>query len=456
MTNRFNARDRPTGMTLTTPWQRAIMSNTSSVPGLEPAPAQHRGTPLSRSQAVELLQRLAKATARQELPPHQAVGKVLARDAAGNAPVPEQAASLRDGYAVSVKDIQQARPENPVRLTVQGRLTADARHAEPLRPGHAVRVLTGAPLPPGADAVLPLEDLAQTADANAEAIVVSGPTEPGRFILPRGGDLPEASLLVRAGEQLSPSGAAMLTRARTPLVSVHACPRAVMFGLGSELAGPDLPDRADPDHIPADNTVLVPHLLQAWGADVMHAGILHDDLEATTRALQQAAENTTRPQLIVTTGGTGRSERDHARNAARNAGFEILFHGLDVRPGKNVFAAKRQDPQQPDIFLLGLPGPPPAVFAVLHALGLPLLRALSGRSPHPTQYAALSRNLRTRSGKEWLLACTLEQQGPLRTVQPLYGPQEPPLRALARAHAVAVLPPGKDLAAGDAVELLLP
>jgi molybdopterin molybdotransferase len=416
----------------------------SSKPGRKERP--------SRAQAVALLLRSAPPPAPLGLPPWLAVGCVAGADIRAESGVPECAVSLRDGYALRAEDSIAASAETPLRLPVQGRLTADARQPDPLAPGTAVRILTGAPLPPGADAVIPFEALAAPPGPQDQAILLSEAAEKHAFILPQGGDLPAGSDLARAGKRLTPQACAVLTRARVEELPAHPRPSFAMFGLGSELAAPA--PHGDPERIPADNVVLVTNLLRAWGMDPAHCGVLPDDLAAVTTALRETVETAPRPALIVTTGGTGRSERDYARKAAEQAGFETLFTGVDVRPGKNAFAALRRDAGKPNVLLLGLPGPPAAVFACLHGLGLPLARHLCGLAPHAELRAALRTGLRTRRGSEWLLPCSLSLADGLLTVVALHGDEWPSLRALAEAHAVAVLPPDSELLPGERLELL--
>ncbi|MGE4293151.1 MAG: molybdopterin-binding protein [Desulfovibrio sp.] len=414
--------------------------------------ATRRPEKLTRAQAVDLLVQCAALAAPVARAPWEAVGLVAAQDVFAPSGVPECPVSLRDGYAVCAGDTAQATPDQPLRIAALGRLTADARDPAPLTPGRTVRILTGAPLPPGADAVIPFEQLAVRPQEDQDFIFLDAPAQAGTFILPQGGDLPAGCLLARAGERISAQAAAVLTRARVEALDILPRSGFAMFGLGSELAAPAT--HGDPTRIPADNIVLVTNLLRGWGLDAVRCDVLPDDRTAIAQVLEQTAQGDARPALIVTTGGTGRSERDHARQAAMDADFHPLFQGLDVRPGKNVFAALRSDPGKPDVLLLGLPGPPAAVFACLHGLALPLARHLRGLLPDAGLQAMLAHGLRTRQGSEWLLPCALELKHAQLSATPLHGEEWPSLRALARARAVAVLPPDSDLASGGLVELL--
>lgn len=424
------------------------------------SPSQRLSRP-DRAEAVRrLLHDLAPARSVDRLP-RMAVGGVLAHEVVTRTPLPEHAVSLRDGYAVLARDTQSATAEHPVTLPIQGRLTADAQAHAPLGEHRTIRVLTGAPLPPGADAVIPEEnvhraDLPPGNDA-CKAIHITDPVVPGLHVLPLGADLPVDSRACRIGETITPACAALLTRAKVPEVSIHDQPLGAMFALGDELQPPERfdglhSDQPQPDGIPADNTVLVPHLLRSWGMPIESQGIFKDSLPAITKHLAMLAHQNSQLRLVVSTGGTGKSERDHIRQAARDAGFTFLFHGLNARPGKSAFAARLSRQDGHDLTLLGLPGPPPAVFALLHALALPLIHALCGIAP-PSRYAALDREITTRPGPEWLVPCTLRHEGAVRVAHPLLGPRMPSYLALARADAVLALPPDAHLPAGTEVEI---
>jgi len=402
-----------------------------------PAMTEPRTT---RRRAVERLLAAVRTLGPELLPPRQAAGRVAARDGTTGADVPGKPCSLRDGFAVRTEDTAGATQQAPVRLIVTRTVRADSPHGGILDPGDAARVLTGGPLPEEADAVLPEEDVTQ----DGETILVPEPAKPGWFVRPIGGEIARNSTVLRAGTRISPQAAGVLMRASSGSLAVHPVPRARVLALGSELADPDDGKPTQSGRFPADNLVLVEGFLRRCGVNVVAKGVLPDYLDMVAGALSGDL-----PDLVITSGGTGRSERDFAHQAAEQAGFTLLFNGVDMRPGRNVFGAVRDR-----TLLLGLPGPPAAVFACLHAIALPLVRRLSGLAdPHEPTTARLTQGFGVRQGCEWIVPCTLGRKGSTLTATPLMDRDIPPLLAVGQAHGAAILQGGRTLHAGDDIEL---
>jgi len=220
--------------------------------------------------------------------------------------------------------------------------------------------------------------------------------------------------------------------------------------LGSELSDPTLAhahDSGSPTaRFPADNLVMASGLLARCGLERIETGVLPDNEERLVALLSSPDL----PEIVITTGGTGRSERDFARVGARRAGFVTLFDSLDIRPGRNMFAAHRDN-----TLLFGLPGPPAAVFACFHAVILPAVRRLRGLAePVQPLTARLDTAISTRPGGEWLALCSLKRVGACMTATPLTGPDSPPMLAMALAHGAVVLAGNAAMLPGDEVEVL--
>jgi molybdopterin molybdotransferase len=411
--------------------------------------------PISRARAIGRLLDAARPATPVDMPPMECVGLAAAADVAAGCDVPERASSVRDGYAVRAADVEPARAGTPVVLRVTHTVRAESDALRPVEPGTAVRVLTGGMIPPDADAVLAEEDvtLRQCAPpcpdhGHDRCIEVADPVRPGWFVRAAGGEIARGDVFVRQGEEITPQAAAVMLRTRVAAVPIHPAPRALVLALGSELSDPGLLGPAPARSVarfPADNLVLASGLLARCGLGTVETGVLPDDEERLTAML--AADDL--PGIVLTTGGTGRSERDFARSGARRAGFDTLFDALDIRPGRNMFAARRGS-----TLLLGLPGPPVAVFACFHAVVLPLVRRLRGLADAPPVTARLTAPLSTRPGGEWLAMCALGRDGAHIRATPLTGRSMPPMLAMGLAHGVAVMQGGEAMLAGDEVEVL--
>ncbi|MUM76565.1 molybdopterin molybdenumtransferase MoeA [Pseudodesulfovibrio sp. F-1] len=413
--------------------------------------------PIPRTRAIRRLLDTARPTPPTQLPPMECAGLTAAEAVAAGCDVPERASSVRDGYAVCTADIAAATTGRPAVLRVTHTVRAETDPLRPVEPGTAARVLTGGILPPGSDAVLAEEDVIARGcghapcptHGDAECIEVRGPVRPGWFVRTAGGEIAGGDVFIQRGQEISPQAVAVMLRTRVSAAWVHPAPRARVVALGSELSDPTHPGPDTPPQpaarFPADNLILTSGLLARCGISSIETGVLPDHEDRLTALL--AADGL--PELVITTGGTGRSERDFARAGARRAGFETLFDALDIRPGRNMFAAHRDT-----TLLIALPGPPTAVFACFHAVVLPALRRLRGLNETAPVTARLDATLSSRPGGEWLAPCTLSRHGGHLCASMLAGKDTPPMLALGQADGVAVMPGGETLLAGDRVEVL--
>ncbi|WP_229590867.1 molybdopterin molybdotransferase MoeA [Pseudodesulfovibrio sediminis] len=395
-------------------------------------------TPQTRTQAIqEILKHLTPLTG-TATPPEEAEGRVAAENVTAACNVPEHACSVRDGYALKVSDIEKARSMKPVRLKVNQCIRAESRDPEPIQAGEAARVLTGGPVPPGADAVLAEEDIEQDGDT----ILVTTPVRSGWFVRAAGGEIAHGTTITPKGTVISPQAAAVMTRTRLTTIMTHPRPAVSILALGSELA---VPGTTDPDRFPADNLVLSRGLLEHSGAAVIRTDVLPDKESTLIETL--SADDL--PDVVITSGGTGRSERDFARMGAGESGFTILVDRVNMRPGRNMFVAQRDQ-----TLLFGLPGPPAAVFTCFHAIILPVIRHLRGLPAAPPVMARFTKPLNAKPGSEWLVQCELALAGSQLTATPLAGKDVPPMLGMAKALGMALLHGGDTIDAGDEVEIL--
>jgi molybdopterin molybdotransferase len=424
--------------------------------------------PISRRKAIRRLLDAARPPEPVALSPMDCVGLVAAADISAGCDVPERASSVRDGYAVRSADITASSGGRPTVLRVTHTVRAESGANRPVEPGTTARVLTGGMIPPGADAVLAQEDVTSQGCAKPdpcrapdipiipiipeipECIEVREPVRPGWFVRAAGGEIARGHTIVRQGCEITPQAAAVMIRTRIETVPVHPRPCARVVALGSELSDPTFSNAPGGDsptaRFPADNLVMASGLLARCGLERIETGVLPDSEERLVALLSSPDL----PEIVITTGGTGRSERDFARVGARRAGFVTLFDSLDIRPGRNMFAAHRGN-----TLLFGLPGPPAAVFACFHAVILPAVRCLRGLAePAQPLTARLDTAISTRPGGEWLALCSLKRAGACMTATPLTGPDSPPMLAMALAHGAVVLEGGEALLPGDEVEAL--
>ncbi|MGM7667083.1 molybdopterin molybdotransferase MoeA [Microbacterium sp. A93] len=245
----------------------------------------------------------------------RAAGRTLAADAIATLDLPPWDNSAMDGYAVRSADTASATAAAPVRLTVLTELPAGTEADPALAPGQTAAIMTGAPLPSDADAVVPVEDTvgwdptAPTAGSATPASVDLGrPVQAGRHIRRSGEDVRAGHVIATAGEPLAPQRVAALAAAGIPQVSVRRVPRVVVVATGSELVAPGHPVQRG--QIPDSNSILLAALVQATGTDVIHRARVSDDPAELRAVLAQTADDS---DAVIVTGGASVGAHDVAR-----------------------------------------------------------------------------------------------------------------------------------------------
>ncbi len=288
---------------------------------------------------------------------HDADGRVLAADVAAPVDLPPFDNSAVDGYAVRLAGL-----EHGARLPVLGRLAAGAQ-ARPLVDGTARRIFTGAVLPPGADTVFMQEDV-RLEDGHVQ---LPPGLRRGANTRPRGEDIVQGAVALRAGLRLRPQDLALAAALGITELVVRRAIRVALFSTGDELVEPGQP--ANSAQRFDSNRVLLAAMARRAGARVTDLGILPDQLDTIGRALREAARG---HDLILTSGGVSAGEEDHVR-AAVEAGGRLVFWRLAVKPGRPVAMGVVDG-----VPFMGLPGNPVAAFVTFAQIARPMLAALSG------------------------------------------------------------------------------
>ena len=304
----------------------------------------------------------------------QADGRVLAADCIAPLQVPPLDNSAMDGYAVRSAEVAQAGTVLPV----SQRIPAGQVGAE-LQVGTVARIFTGAPLPPGADAIVMQEDCTVLDDGRVRFDAVP---QPGQFVRRAGQDIALGSTALQAGLRLTPAALGLAASLGLAQLPVARRPRVALFSTGDELALPGsiAPQDLPPGHIFNSNRYVLASLLQRWGCDVVDGGILPDDRAATHAALAQAAQDC---DLLVTSAGVSVGEEDHVRPVVEQLGALSLWK-IAMKPGKPfAFGHVRRsggDPAAGRAHFIGLPGNPVSSLITALVLLRPFVLALQGAS----------------------------------------------------------------------------
>jgi molybdopterin molybdotransferase len=293
--------------------------------------------------ALDLLLSRAKPTRRTEtVCLHEAQGRVLAQDIAARLTQPPFDNSAMDGYAVRHADIATLGAV----LKVVGLSSAGHAFEGSAGPGEAVRIFTGAPLPAFADTVLLQEDAEKLDDGRIRTTFL---TPKGRHVRPRGQDFSEGETVLKAGDVLDAGRLTVAAAMNHPALAVYARPRIAVLATGDELVPPGTPPGAS--QIIASNTYGVSALARAAGAEVIDLGIVGDDKQAILEAVRNALALDI--DVLVTLGGASVGDFDLVQPVLGEAGMELDFWRIAMRPGKPLMVGRLGDIQ-----VLGLPGNP--------------------------------------------------------------------------------------------------
>ena len=308
----------------------------------------------------------------RETPLREAYGRILARDIRSPIHVPGHNNSAMDGYAVHSADLS---PDGDTRLPITQRIPA-GNPGKPLTRGECARIFTGAPIPPGADAVI----MQEQATVDGDAAVLHTPVHPGENIRPAGNDITANDIILTAGVRLNPGHIGLIASVGLTSVAVYERPRIAILSTGDELREPG--ESLRPGQIYNSNRYTLFPLLEGLGCEPLDLGRVADTRAATLAALETAAREA---DVILTTGGVSVGEEDHVRAAVETLGRLDLWR-IAVKPGK-PFAFGRIG----DALFLGLPGNPVSVFVTALLLARPLLlRRMGARTliPQPLPIAA--------------------------------------------------------------------
>ena len=324
---------------------------------------------ISREDALEALFALAEPVGTETVPADACCGRVLAEDLISPEAVPPFPKSPLDGYALRGEDTAEASPERPVVLRITEEISAGSAPKLPVGSGWAAKILTGAPIPVGANAVVRFEETRFT----EETVTLTAPVPPNTDVIPAGDDVKPGQRMANRGEVITPPVAGLLAAVDRDAVRVYRKPRITVVSTGSELTEPGVP--LEYGKIRNSSYALLKGYMEQAGAVVDTLGIIGDDADAIAGAIRRALD---RADMVVTTGGVSVGDYDYVLAATEKLGARRLFWKVRFRPGGTMLAAEREGK-----LILGLSGNPASASLGLFLLGLPFIRALCGQEKAP-------------------------------------------------------------------------
>jgi molybdopterin molybdotransferase len=354
-------------------------------------------------------------------------GLVLAEPVSASWPLPSFDNSSMDGYAVRAQDVAGASESTPIRLPVRGDIAAGQEPATHLEPGTAVRIMTGAPVPVGADAVVPVE----WTDGSTDQVAITRTPDPGAHIRLRGEDVAAGAVVLEPGTAINARVIAMLAAVGLAEIPVHRRPRVSVVSTGDELVDPGV--EPGPGQIVDSNSYMLTAAVREAGAEAVRVGPVPDDEETLERVLRQEAE---RSDLILTSGGVSMGAYDTVKAVLMRLGG-VDFVKVAMQPGM---------PQGSGVVgstpIVTLPGNPVSSFVSFEVFVRPLIRRLIGHAEltRPRLHAICAREFGSPMGKTQFARVRMRMHDGLLMAEPEGGQGSHIIGGLSRADGLAVIP----------------
>jgi len=384
-------------------------------------------------------------------------GQVLAESVLADRNFPPFPRSMRDGYAVRAADLSQL----PATLEVTGEIKAGAKSEDiqVLQPGQAAPIMTGAPAPPGADAVVMVEYTAQ----QGERVQITKSVAPGDNIVPIGSESRRGERLLSPGMRLDYAAIAVAASAGRSRLLVYRKPQVAVLATGDEIVDIDIPPAAN--QIRNSNSYSLAAQVQAVGGEPVLLPIAPDEPARLRELIADGLE----ADLLLLAGGVSMGKYDLVEQVLAEFQAEFFFTGALIQPGKPVVfgrvpsgegAPAREQPAagQAYVYLFGLPGNPVSTMVTFELFARPVIEALAGMTPRKLAFlsARLKSAIKTKTGLKRFLPAILSGEFEHAEVELAKWHGSGDVAAMARANCYVVIPPDRErIAAGEWVPVLL-
>lgn len=427
---------------------------------------------LQPSQAQRIVLESARAMGTETVRLEQSLGRVLAADIRANRDLPPYDVSAMDGYAVRSADIAGT----PVTLKVIEDIKAGDMPKQALAAGQCARIMTGAPVPPGADAVIRVEDTSLANDPHPNPLPPAGEganvslrenisnfveilksVKPGNDIRDKGETMTTGQVVLHVGTEVTPGVIGVLATVKAAEVEVFRRPRIAILSTGNELEGMDEP--VDPNKIPNSNSYALLGQMQALGFEPVLLGIARDDPAETEAYLKRGLEY----DVLLVSGGSSVGVHDFVRPTLERLGVEMKFWRVAIRPGHPLAFGVLPSTKVPQAahcgtLVFGLPGNPVSSMVCVEEFVVPALRRMTGnrRLYRRTVTAQLAHNIKFRPGRTEFIRVQLTRDDKGYVASSTGTQSSGVLLSMAKADGLLVVPSDSTgLMAGEAVTVQL-
>ncbi|MFN2497882.1 MAG: gephyrin-like molybdotransferase Glp [Pyrinomonadaceae bacterium] len=398
---------------------------------------------ISVANAIQIVKDQTPALGSERVDLANASGRYLARDVIADSDLPPFDRSQMDGYAVHAADTKTA----PAKLKIVGESAAGRGWHNELKPGEAVRIMTGAPVPNGADSVQQVELTREL--EGGEAVEITAAVPAGRSIVKRGSEITKGETVLNAGERINSGAVAVLASFGYAQVNVGKRPHVAILATGSELVPVD--QKPGQDQIRDSNNYSIGAYASLAGATNEPLPLAGDDIAQLKQQIAAAAE---RSNIIVTSGGVSVGRYDFTKTVLKELGAEIFFERVALRPGKPAVFARLPN----GTLVFGLPGNPVSVSVTFNLFARVAVVAMQGAAitELPSKTALLSRSVKAASEREsYLPALLVSNENAELIAEPLKWGGSSDFVGFARATALINIPKDAGVVeAGTAVRIL--
>jgi molybdopterin molybdotransferase len=355
---------------------------------------------ISPAEALRLVLDEARLLAPETVATRDALGRVLAAPIVSTRRLPPADNSAMDGFALRRADVAEASPERPAELRVRFEVAAGGVAEASVGAGEAARVLTGAPIPPGADAVVRQEDT----EREGERLWVRVTPAPREHIRDGGEDVEAGQRVLEPGTRLGSAQLGLLASLGRSVVPVHQRPRVALLSSGDELVEPDA--EVAGGRIVSSNSYSLAAQCRELGAEPVYLGIARDTPEDVERHFRAGLH----ADLLVSSAGVSVGDRDYVRGVLEKLGCRLLFWGVNMKPGYPLAFGRFEGERGALVF--GLPGNPVSAMMSFEQFVRPVLRKMMGHSSwfRPVVEARLAEDLHKKPGRLHFVRVTLERR----------------------------------------------
>jgi molybdopterin molybdotransferase len=368
---------------------------------------------------------------------HAALARILAEDVVADRDLPPFPRSTRDGYAVRSAD-------GATRLKLIGEIRAGIIGELPkIGQGECAAIMTGAPLPPGADAVIMIEHTS----LQGTSVSLQRAVTKGENVVPQGAEAKQGSVLLQKGTKLTPAALAVAASAGKSELRVFERPKVAILSTGDELV--EINHQAQQFQIRNSNSYSLAGQITAAGGEALILAIAPDD----TPRLRELIEEGLRFDLLLLSGGVSMGKHDLVEPVLRDLKAEFFFTGAKIQPGKPIVFGKAREK-----YFFGLPGNPVSTLVTFHLFAKPLVEALSGAAPQPLRFlqTGLKSDITVKPGLTRFLPATLSGEFDRTEVELVKWQGSGDVVSAAKADCYVVVPEtGSQLSAGSAVNVVL-